>query len=91
MKKSTISLTVTLLLGASFALSGCGSSSSPSADTQGNSGTNATTSTNDKTPAEAVTIRTTIRQESLPMTRLKNSKEKIRILKSNSFPPTKRN
>jgi multiple sugar transport system substrate-binding protein len=60
MKKSTISLAATLLLVASFTLSGCGSSSSSSADTQGNSGTNESTSTTDKAPAEAVTIRTTM-------------------------------
>lgn len=62
MKKRTISLAITLMLAASFALSGCGSengSSSPAA-TQGNSGTNENASTSEKAPAEAVTIRTTM-------------------------------
>ena len=62
MQKRTLSLTLTLLLGASFALSGCGngSDSSSSAATQGSSSPSATTSTNDKTTAGVVTIRTTL-------------------------------
>jgi multiple sugar transport system substrate-binding protein len=60
MKKRSISLAVTLLLLACFALSGCGSgnTSGSSADTQGGSSTS--TSTSEKAPAGVITIRTTI-------------------------------
>jgi multiple sugar transport system substrate-binding protein len=62
MQKRTLSLTLTLLLGASFALSGCGngSASNSAAATQGSSSPSTTASTNDKTPAGVVTIRTTM-------------------------------